>query len=206
MNAMYRLVLQDPSSRGVVIIVAAILLLAAHPNCARSQPSNTPAAAAGDGETAPRGQRVARDIRYGDWRKYCFKPAGTKPLCRTTITGTFETGQTAIRLDLIERDGDGGSRLQLFLPVGMYLQAGVKLAVDQGNPYRIPYTWCLSNACIAADLADPKFIAEMERGQALALEVVDTNVLTITTSLPLGSFASVRQGAATQTFDQNIDE
>src|SRR4051812_41358772 len=74
----------------------------------------------GGPEFAQRGQRAARAITYGDWRKFCFKPAGTIMVCRTTISGTWETGQTAVRIDLIEREG-GGSRLQLFLPVGLYL-------------------------------------------------------------------------------------
>jgi invasion protein IalB len=156
-------------------------------------------------EVAQRGQRPARAINYGDWRKFCFKPAGTKMVCRTTISGTWETGQTAVRIDLIERE-DGSSRLQLFLPVGLYLQAGVKLTIDQGTPYKIPYVWCLTNACIAGDVADPKTIREMELGQQLLLEVVDSGVLAVTTSLPLKQFQGARQGAPTQTFDQDIDE
>ena len=127
-------------------------------------------------------------------------------VCRTSITGTFETGQTAVRVDLIEREGDGSARLQVFMPVGMYLQAGVKLTIDQGSPHRIAYTWCLTNACIAADVADSKIIKEMETGQKLQLEVVDSNILAITTSLPLNQFASIRQGVPAQTFDQAIDE
>ena len=127
-------------------------------------------------------------------------------MCRTCISGTFETGQAAIRVDLIEREGDGGARLQVFLPVGMYLQAGVKLTIDQGNPHRIPYTWCLTNTCIAADVADSTIIQEMETGQKLQLEVVDSNILAITISLPLKQFAAVRQGVPTQTFDQAIHE
>ena len=163
------------------------------------------AAQPGGAEVAQRGQRAAREIKYGDWRKFCFKAAGTKMVCRTTINGTWETGQTAVRIDLIERE-DGGSRLQLFLPVGLYLHAGVKLTVDQGTPFKIPYVWCLTNACIAGDAADPKTIREMEAGQQLLLEVVDSSVLAVTTSLPLKQFGPTRQGAPTQTFDQDIDE
>ena len=159
----------------------------------------------GGAEVAPRGPRAAREINYGDWRKFCFKPAGSKMVCRTTISGTWATGQTAVRIDLIERE-DGGSRLQLFLPVGLYLQAGVKLTVDQGTPFRLPYVWCLTNSCIAGDVADPKTIREMELGQQLLLEVVDSNILAVTTSLPLKQFGSVRQGAPVQTFEQAIDE
>jgi invasion protein IalB len=157
-------------------------------------------------EIAPRGQRTASDIKFGDWRKLCFKPGGAKTVCRTSITGTYETGQTAVRLDLIEGEGDRTARLQLFVPVGMYLHVPVKLKVDQGNSYSVPYNWCLTNACIAADVANPDLVKEMETGTTLALEVVDPNLLSVTTSLPLAQFASVHNGPPAQTFEQDIDE
>ena len=75
-------------------------------------------------EFAARGQREARDIKYGDWQKLCFKPGGAKMVCRTTISGTFATGQTAVRVYVTEREGDSVARLQLFLPVGLYMPPG----------------------------------------------------------------------------------
>ena len=111
-----------------------------------------------------------------------------------------------MRADLIEREGEGSARLQLFLPVGMYLQAGVKLTVDQGKPHGIPYVWCLTNTCIAASVADPALVREIENGQKLQLEVVDSSVLAVITTIPLGQFASVHQGAPIQTFEHEIDE
>jgi invasion protein IalB len=193
--------LPSPSRRASVLAVAGTLLVISLAQSTYAQQA-TPS---GGAEVAQRGQRAARAINYGDWRKFCFKPAGTGMVCRTTISGTWETGQTAVRIDLIERE-DGGSRLQMFLPVGLYLQAGVKLTIDQGTPFKIPYVWCLTNACIAGDVTDPKTIREMETGQQLLLEVVDSSVLAVTTSLPLKGFQSARQGAPTQTFDQDIDE
>ena len=127
-------------------------------------------------------------------------------VCRTTISGAFATGQSAVRIDLIEREGDKAARLQLFLPVGLYLQAGVKMTIDGNSAHRIPYVWCLTNTCIAADLADPGLLKEMETGQKLLLEVVDSSVQTVSTSLPLSQFATVRQGTPAQTFEQAIDE
>jgi invasion protein IalB len=191
-------------------VLPILLLLDFGPGAAYGQqtakPEGTPPNERSPGqEFALRGQRAAREIKYSDWRKFCFKVPGTNMVCRTTINGTFETGQSAVRIDLIEREG-GAARLQLFLPVGLYLQAGVKIAVDQGTPYRIPYVWCLTNTCIAADLADPNLIREMESGQKLLLEVVDSSVLTVSTSLPLNQFAAVRQGTPTQVFEQAIDE
>jgi invasion protein IalB len=191
--------------QGSTPLVAALLLVAL--SCRGwSQPAQFREDLSPRAEVPARGQRIADEITYGDWRKFCFRAGGSKMLCRTTITGTFQTGQIAVRVDLIERLTDGRARLQLFLPVGMYLQAGVKLKVDQGRPYAVPYTWCVTNACIAAEVVDPKIIKEMESGQTLSLEVVDTKMLSVTTSLPLDRFASVRKGTPAQSFEQDIDE
>ena len=182
----------------------AIALSAADAVVAQTAPPTATKAAAD--EFAARGQREARNIKYGDWQKICFKPGGAKVVCRTTISGTFETGQIAVRIYVTEREGDGGARLQLFLPVGLYMPPGVKLSVDKGAAHKIPFTWCLTNTCIAGDAAKPALLRELEAGKNLAVEVVDTNLLAVTTSLPLAQFAAARKGAPTQVFEQQIDE
>ena len=193
-----------PDLRSVVLTIM-VGMVASAGGFAQAQQKSFPIPEPDKADIPPRGHRTAADITYGDWRKLCFKPAGAKTLCRTSITGKFDTGQIAVRLDLIERE-DGRARLQLLLPVGMYLQAGVKLSVDKASPYPIPYTWCLANGCVAADVAAPKLIEEMKSGQTLTLEIVDTNILSVTTSMPLAQFASVYKGAPEKTFDQDVDE
>jgi len=192
---------EKPSLRAFVLAAIASVMLS-QPSASQQSPTTTPAAT----EIAPRGQREVKDLTYGDWKKLCFKPGGAKMLCRTSITGTFTTGQMAVRLDIVEREGDDARRLQVFSPVGMYLPNPVKITVDQGEPYRVPYTWCLTNACIAGTVANPPLIAEMNKGQALRLEFVDSNLLSLTTSVPLGQFAAVYKGAPAQTLEQDIDE
>ena len=197
--------------RSVAKFFFASLWLAALAGAASSQPAvsqQNPAATTSTAgpEVAPRGQREVKNIAYGDWQKLCFKPGGAKMLCRTSIAGTFATGQVAVRIDIIEREGDGASRLQLFAPVGMYLPAGVKLTVDQGTPHQVAYSWCLTNACIAAKVADLRMVQELDSGQTLRLEFVDSSLLSLTTSLPIARFASVRKGAPAHTFEQDIDE
>ncbi len=188
----------DPRPGRIHAIPAvAALLLAGAASIAVDQPavsqqSSTAAQKPAATEIAPRGQREVKDIAYGDWKKLCFKPGGAKMICRTSITGTFATGQVAVRVDIVE--------------VGMYLPKPAKLTIDQGTPYNVPYTWCLTNACIAGAVADPSMVKEMDSGQTLRLEFVDSSLLTLTTSLPLGQFASVHKGAPAQTFEQDIDE
>jgi invasion protein IalB len=185
------------------LLLAAVASVAFHqPAASEENSAATPTAT----EIAPRGQREAKDVTYGDWKKWCFRPGGAKVICRTSMTGTFATGQVAVRVDIVEREGDATARLQVFSPVGMYLQKPIRLTIDQGRPYSVPYTWCLTNACIAGDAADPEMVKEMVSGQTLQLEFVDSSLLTLTTSLPLGQFASVHNGAPAQTFEQDIDE
>ncbi len=188
------------------ILFAALILsamIAAGPANGQKVPTG---AQAREPEIALRGQREARDIRFGDWEKVCFKPGGAKMVCRTTISGSFNTGQTAVRVYLTEREDNSGARLQLFLPVGLYLPAGATLTVDQGTTYRLPFTWCLTNTCIAGDLADLNLLHDMDSGKKLLLQVVDTNLLSVRTLLPLDQFATVRRGAPARVFEQDIDE
>jgi invasion protein IalB len=198
-----------PTTSAIAMISTAVLLLFALWGLAfadQVSPETRATQQPPETEFAPRGQRIARDIKYGEWRKVCFKTPGTNMVCRTTISGTWETGQSAIRVDLIERQGESAARLQLFLPVGVYLQTGVKLSVDQGAQYKIPFVWCLTNTCIAALVADPNLIHEMDVGKQLRLEVVDSSFLTVSTSLPLDRFATAHKSDPAQTFRQDIDE
>ncbi|MBR0705563.1 invasion associated locus B family protein [Bradyrhizobium liaoningense] len=184
------------------LLIVAVLGAATYPAIA------APKAARADkpAEVATRGQREVKDVTYGDWQKFCFKAGGAPMLCRTTISGTFPTGQVAVRVDLIEREGTPTARLQLFVPVGMYLQQPVKLSIDRGSAFSVPYSWCLTNTCIAADVAPAGIIKEMESGKALALEVVDSNLLALTTQVPLAQFGTVHKGAPTKMLEQYVEE
>lgn len=70
---------------------------------------------------------------------------------------------------------------------------------------QIPYVICLTNGCVAGGVANASFIHDLETGQMLALEAVNSNVVGVTTSLPLTEFAKVRQGAPAQVFEQRLE-
>ena len=156
-------------------------------------------------EVAPRGRHAPRDITYSQWQKLCFKAPGKETLCRTSITGTWDTGQMAIRIDVIERQGV--ARLQILLPVGLYLQSGVKLKVDSSmREAVVPYTWCFSNVCVAAAPASSEMIRALEKSRTLSVEVADTNLVILTATVPVGQFAAAYRGTPAQTIEQVIDE
>ncbi len=156
-------------------------------------------------EVAPRGRTAPRDIHYSQWRKLCFKAPGKEMLCRTSIAGTWETGQMAIRLDLIEREGS--ARLQILLPVGLYLPAGVKLRLGtNSHEIHLPYSWCFSNLCVAAAPVKGNVIRALAGAGVITVEVLDTNLVTLTAMIPTDQFASAHSGAPAETFEQIIEE
>lgn len=159
-------------------------------------------------EIAARGQQHARNLTYSDWEKVCFKGiqgAEAKLVCRTTISGKWDTSQIALRVDLIERQESPAARLQIFVLPGFFLQPGIKLSVDNGSAMQVPYTICLANGCVAATVAEPSFVRTMESGRTLSLDAVNTNVMILIASLPLDNFAKARQGAPTRIFEQKLE-
>jgi invasion protein IalB len=161
-----------------------------------------------EAEITTRGRKPDRPLTFARWGKVCFKAtqeALSKMVCRTTINGRWDTNQIALRVDLIEREGDPVARLQIFVAPGSFLQPGIRLTVDQGSPIQIPYVICLTNGCVAGSVANASFIHDLETGQMLALETVNSNVLGVTNSLPLKDFAEVRQGAPAQIFEQRLE-
>jgi invasion protein IalB len=183
------------------------LILASAPQLASAAPLTAPKEdpPLPDPEVAPRGRHAPRDIKYSPWRKLCFKAPGKDVLCRTTITGTWDTGQMAIRLDVIEREGN--PRIQILLPVGLYLQAGVKLHLGaKSRDVRLPYSWCFSNLCVAAAPLDKAAVAALREARTIAVEVLDTNLVALEATIPADQFSSAYTGAPTEIFEQVIDE
>ena len=169
------------------------------------QPGTAAATKSPEATIEARGERQLRQLNYSGWRKLCFRPSPAAAICRTTIAGVSETGQEMLRIDLIEGDPKGGARLQIFLPPMLFLEAGVRIAIDGGAAVRLPFAWCFSNTCVAAHAVDAAFIRRMKSGREITLKVVDARVSTVTTSLPLDRFAAVNQGQPTLTFGESLE-
>ena len=161
-----------------------------------------------EAEIAARGQQKRPDLNYSDWKKLCFRgvqAAEANMVCRTTIEGKSDLGQTILRVDLIEREKAPAARLQVFLPSELFLQPGIKLTVDDSASTQVPFTICLANGCVAATVAEPSFVHQLDSGRMLSVEAVNFNVRSVIASLPLDDFAKVHQGVAAQIFEQKLE-
>src|SRR6516165_125934 len=128
-----------------------------------------------EAEIAARGQQKLPSLTYSTWKKLCFRGAqgaDTKMVCRTSIEGKSDLGQIILKVDLIEREDAPSTRLQIFVPVGNFLQPGIRVTVDKGPSTLVPYTICLANGCVAATAPEPGFLRELEAGKILSLEAV----------------------------------
>jgi invasion protein IalB len=187
-------------------LLAALLVVASQPGFAAPPEPLTPPnenLPLSEPEVAPRGRAAMREIKYSQWRKLCFKAPGKDALCRTSITGTWNTGQMAVRLDLIEREGH--PRLQILLPVGLYLQAGVKLRFDR-NEVRLPYSWCFSNLCVAGAPVGKAAITALGEARTVSVDVLNSNLVAIAATIPTDQFLSAYKGAPAEVFEQIIEE
>jgi len=161
-----------------------------------------------EAEIAARGQQKHPELTYSHWKKLCFRGvqgADTNMVCRTTIEGKSDLAQVILRVDLIERENAPAARLQVFIPSEFFLQPGIKLTVDKNASMQIPYTICFANGCVAATVADPTFIHQLDSGRMLSVEGVNFNVRMVIASLPLEDFATVHQGVAEHIFEQKLE-
>lgn len=192
--------------RAAGLVVAAIVLAVAAPATAQHgmppgqelTPEKVP-----DSAVWPRGQRDLKEVKLSGWRKLCFATDGDKPVCRTTISATSDTGQEVLRVDLVE--GDGSARLQMLVPPRLYLPAGIKISVDGTATTTIPFNWCFTNVCVAASAVDTGVVNTMESGRELTLQAVDASLLAVNLSVPLDQFGSVKRGAPTLSYDRRLE-
>jgi invasion protein IalB len=164
-----------------------------------AQPQDSSSASDKELQAKPPRVRIPQKIEYSKWQQFCFDSSDGTSICRTTKTGTDDDDQVVVRVDLIQR-ADGPARLQLFVPQGANLQR-----VDQGRSTEIPFTWCLTNICIAADVVKPSLIAELESGKNLKLELTDMYASSVPLTLSLDQFAAARKGSPAQTFNFGLD-
>jgi invasion protein IalB len=145
------------------------------------------------------GQPEAPQLIYSPWTKFCLKgqEAGAKQVCFTGKDGRVESGQPVVAAVLIEPDGEPRKILRVTLPLGMSLQPGTRVIIDQGQPMTGPYVICFNNGCMADYEASDALIGIMKKGQGLVVQGINGAGQPISLVLPLNDFAKAYDGAPT---------
>ncbi len=98
---------------------------------------------------------------------------------------------------LIEPEGEPRKILRVTLPLGMSLQPGTRVIIDQGQPMTGPYVICFNNGCMADYEASNDLISSLKRGQGLVVQGINGAGQPISLVLPLTDFAKAYDGPPT---------
>jgi len=159
------------------------------------------AAAPKEAAAAPAAQAGAEQpqLIWSPWTKFCLKgqEAGAKQVCFTGKDGRVESGQPVVAAVLIEPENEPKKVLRVTLPLGMSIQPGTRVIVDNGQPMTGPYVICFQNGCMADYEASGELISKLKKGQGLVVQGINGAGQPISLSLPLADFAKAYDGAPT---------
>jgi invasion protein IalB len=184
--------------RAFALMACTVALVLSSPVSAqqKAQPKAAPKA-------EPKGAAPAKaeqpKVSFSPWTKVCPKgqEANAKAVCLTGRDGTIETGLPVVAAVLIEPEGQPRKTLRVTMPLGMSLQPGTRVVIDQGQPMTAPYVICAGNGCMSDYEASNELIANMKKGKGLAVQGINGAGQVITLVIPLADFAKAHEGPPT---------
>jgi invasion protein IalB len=139
---------------------------------------------------------------YSPWTKICGKdspPANTKVVCLIVKEARIrearpEIGQFAASAALVESEDEPKKILRVILPLGMQIQPGTRVFIDQGPSTQRPYLVCFANGCMSDYDADAAMVTKLAKGQELVIQAIESSGQPVTVKLPLADFAKAYDG------------
>jgi invasion protein IalB len=184
---------------GVLAAMAAVIVGTSHSVAQQGAPKAQPKAKPKATPTPQAQQGGQPDLTYSFWTKVCQKgpEADAKQVCFLARDARVESGVPVAVVMLVEPEGEGRKFLRVTLPLGVSLQAGTRVIIDNGQPFTSPYVICLSNGCMAEYEASDELIAKMKSGQNLHLQGINGSGQPINIPMPLTDFAKAYDGPPT---------
>jgi invasion protein IalB len=136
---------------------------------------------------------------FSPWTKFCLKgqEANAKQVCFTGKDGRVESGMPVVAAVLIEPENDPKKVLRVTLPLGMSIQPGTRVIVDNGQPMTGPYVICFNNGCMADYEASGELVGKLKKGQGLVIQGINGSGQPISLVVPLADFAKAYDGPPT---------
>jgi invasion protein IalB len=135
---------------------------------AAPKPAQAPAGSAAQAVPGQGAQQP--NLMYSPWIKICNKSqeANAKTICVTAKDGRLENGMPVTAVALIEPEGETRKLIRITVPLGMQLQHGTRLVIDQDAPATAPYFMCFPNGCMADYEATADMVGKLKKGQTHA--------------------------------------
>jgi len=163
----------------------------ATPNAPAQPPANEQSAA----PAQPQYQLI-----YSPWTKICNKDqqqTAAKEVCLIMKEARLEVGPFAGSAILVEPEGEPKKILRVILPLGMQIQQGTRVFIDQQTPTQRPYVICVPNGCMSDYEADADMVGKLKKGHGLTIQAINAVGQLFTVQLPLSDFAKAYDGPPT---------
>ena len=199
-----------PTACAVVLMFAVLAATASAPVYAqapaqpapKAQPKAQPKAAPqAPPSTAQAATPEVPPLTYSPWTKVCppkGQEADAHQICFIGKEGRLpDNGFMVVGALVIEQEGTGSKLLRITVPLGMLVQPGTRVIVDQGQPMTAPYSACFPGGCVAEYEASQELIGKFKKGQSMVVQAIQQDGNPISVPVPLPDFAKAYDGPPT---------
>lgn len=125
-----------------------------------------PAAAAAQPTAPTADRRTPTSTKFSDWTMECFEPAIEGLGCQATHRVIAGEGAQVVMVFSVASATNDAANVQIALPLGISLQAGIQLVVGTGYQANIPLSRCTPQGCLIEGKASAELLAALRRERA----------------------------------------
>jgi len=164
-----------------------------------SQQSEAPAGSPGvgggvDNQPSRQGSAPANaDIeRYQDWGVRCgTRPQGNQERCEMFQQLTRDDSENPVMRILIGfPPGEDQAAAAMILPLGILIQPGISIRVDNGEPTPAPIKLCVADGCRTSFRISPRMLEQMKAGKRAYVRVKDPRGESVDLPISLSGFTN----------------
>src|SRR5437016_10255627 len=117
--------------------------------------------------------------------------------CFNCKDGRIESGMPVVAAVQFDPENEPNKVLRVTLPLGMSIQPGTRVIVDNGQPMTGPYVICFNNGCMADYEASGELIGKLKKGQGLVIQGIKGAGQPISLVVMLSDFGKSYDGPPT---------
>jgi invasion protein IalB len=170
--------------RAIVGILASLFLPVAHAAFAANSSSDA--------------ARVELLPTTNEWTKICgHDPAANKDICYTTRDFTAKADEAPVlALAVYDIAGDDRRIVRMVLPLGLMMEAGIRLSIDKGATLQGKFETCHPNGCFAEAKTNKALVEQLKKSSTMNIAVRNQTNAEVTFGVPLAGFAKAYDGPA----------
>lgn len=149
-------------------------------------------APAQDDSQSPGQERPDSEVkRYQDWAVECRQPQSTgEEVCIMFQRQVLDNGRTLLLMTVRQTAEHPEPLAILQLPLGVLLQPGVSISVDNGEPRELAYTLCNNDGCVALFPLDGGMKEALMKGMEAQVVLTTADGREVTVDVSLSGFSA----------------